>query len=86
MEIMEGILHLDLLPDRSVRLLFTSRTKGRNSRPLGIPSTAQAQSDLETFWGFSPAKGKAAIAEIEKNGHVELSVSVEEQAVSSLFE
>jgi hypothetical protein len=82
---MEGTLHLDLLPDRGVRLLFTPRTTGRNSRPLGIPSIAQAQSDLESFWEFSPAKAKAAIAELEKSGHVELPVTVEEQYVSSLF-
>jgi hypothetical protein len=81
----EGTLHLDLLPDKGVRLLFMPRTKGNNSRPLGIPSTALAQSDLESFWGFSPAKAKAAITELETSGHVELSVTVEEQAVSSLF-
>lgn len=52
---MEGTLHLDLLSDKSVRLLFMPRTKGRNSRPLAIPNTGQARSDLESFWGFAPA-------------------------------
>ncbi len=85
MSMIEGRLHLGLLPDKSVRLVFSPHTKGANSRPLEIKSTGLLLSDLESFWGFTPSKANAAVAQLEKNGHVELSITVDEQAVGRLF-
>jgi hypothetical protein len=42
-------------------------------------------SDLESFWGFTPSKANAAVAQLERDGQVELSVTVDEQAVNKLF-
>jgi hypothetical protein len=85
MAMIEGTLHLDKLPEKGVRLVFSPRTKGTNSRPLGIPTTEQVLSDLKSFWGFTPSKANAAVAQLERDGHVELSVTVDEQAVNKLF-
>jgi hypothetical protein len=85
MAMIEGLLHLDLMPDKTVRLVFSPHTKGTNSRPLEIKNTGFLLSDLESFWGFSPSKAKAAIAQMERDGHVQLSVTVDEQTVNKLF-
>jgi hypothetical protein len=85
MAMIDGTLHLDLLPQKGVRLLFTPLIKGANARPLGIPNTEQALSDLENFWGCNSTEAQAAIEELRKNGSVEIRLSIEEQAVSSLF-
>jgi len=85
MAMIEGTLHLDKLPEKGVRLVFSPSTKGTNSRPLGIPTTEQVLSDLKSFWGFSPSKARAAIAQLEKDGQVQLSVTVDEQAIAPLF-
>jgi hypothetical protein len=42
-------------------------------------------SDIESFWGFLPPKAAAAVAQLERDGHVQLSVTVDEQAVNKLF-
>ena len=81
----EGTLHLDLMPDKTVRLVFSPHTKGTNSRPLGIKNTGFLLSDLESFWGFTPSKAKNAVAQLEKDGRVQLSVTVDEQVVNKLF-
>jgi hypothetical protein len=81
----EGNLHLDLTPDRGVRLVFSLYTKGTNSRPLGIDNMGVLLSDLESFWGFTPSKAKAAVAQLERDGHAQFYVSVDEQAVNKLF-
>jgi hypothetical protein len=65
--------------------MFTPCSKVTNSRPLGIPNMEQTLSDLESFWGFSSSKAKAAVQQLEKDGHVELSVTVEEETVAPLF-
>lgn len=85
MGMIEGTLHLDLMPDKGVRLVFSPHTKGTNSRSLEIKNTGFLLSDLESFWGFSPSKAKAAVAQLEKDGRVQLSVTVDEQAVNKLF-
>jgi len=85
MSMIEGRLHLSLLPDKSVRLVFSPHTKSTNSRPLEIKNTGFLLSDLESFWGFTPSKANAAIAQLERDGQVELSVTVDEQAVNKLF-
>jgi hypothetical protein len=85
MAMIEGTLTLDVLRDKSVRLVFSPRTKGTNSRPLEIKNTGFLLSDLESFWGFTPPKAAAAVAQLEKDGHVQLSVTVDEQAVNKLF-
>ena len=84
MSMIEGLLHLDRTPDNSVRLIFSPHAKGTNSRPLGIPPE-QLLSDLESFWGFTPSKAKAAVAQLERDGHAQFSVTVDEQAVNKLF-
>ncbi|HXJ88908.1 MAG TPA: hypothetical protein VMS18_18975 [Candidatus Binatia bacterium] len=81
----EGNLHLDLLSNKGVRLIFSPHAKGTNSRPLGIGNTALLLADLESFWGFTPSKAKAAVAQVEKDGHAQFSVTVDEQAVNKLF-
>jgi hypothetical protein len=85
MAMIEGMLHLDLLPAKTVRLVFSPHTKGTNSRPLEIENTGFVVSDLESFWGFTPSKAKAAVAQLERDGHAQFSVTVDEQAVSKLF-
>jgi hypothetical protein len=85
MSMIEGRLHLGMLPDKNVRLVFSPHTKGANSRPLEIKNTGFLLSDLESFWGFTPSKANAAVAQLERDGHVELSVTVDEQAVNKLF-
>ena len=65
MSMIEGRLHLGLLPDKSVRLVFSPHTKGTNSRPLEIKNTGFLLSDLESIWGFTPSKANAAIAQLE---------------------
>ena len=85
MPMIEGNLHLNLLPDKSVRLVFAPHTRGANSRPLGIGNTGLLLSDLESFWGFTPSKAKTAVAQLETDGHAQFSVTADEQAVSKLF-
>jgi len=81
----EGRLHLSLLTDKRVRLVFSPRTKGTNSRPLEITKTGFLLSDLESFWGFTPSKANAAVAQLERDVQAELSVTVDEEAVNKLF-
>lgn len=85
MSMIEGTLHLDLLPADSVRLVFAPHTRGTNSRALEVNNTGFLLSDLETFWGFTPPKSKAAVAQLERNGHAQFPVTVDEQAVNKLF-
>jgi len=85
MPMIEGILNLDLLPDKSVRLIFSPYTTGTNSRALEIKNTGFLLPDLESFWGFSPSKAKNAVAQLERDGHVQLSVTVDEHAINKLF-
>lgn len=85
MSMIEGNLHLDLTPDRGVRLVFSPFAKGTNSRPLGIDNTGVLLNDLESFWGFTPSKAKSAVSQLEQDGHAQFSVTVDEQAVSKLF-
>jgi hypothetical protein len=85
MPTIEGTLHLDLMPDKSVRLVFSPHAKGTNSRPLEVNNTGSLLSDLESFWGLTPSKAKAAVAQLERDGNVQLSVTVNEQAVGKLF-
>jgi hypothetical protein len=82
----DGTIHLDLLPDKSVRLLFAPRGGDGKSQPIGIPSTAQALSDLTSFWQVPEGKAVAATAELEPNANAEVDVSVDEAAVAPLFE
>jgi len=85
MSMIEGTLHLDLMPAHGVRLVFSPHSKGTNSRPLEVNNTGFLLSDLESFWGFTPSKAKAAVAQLERDGHAQFSVTVDEQAVNKLF-
>ncbi len=82
---MRVMIHLDLLPDKGVQQLVVPVSGAGRSRPLGIPTIAQTQSDLESFWGLSSASAQAAVSELERNGHVELSATLEDEALSRLF-
>jgi len=82
---LEGTLQLNLLPNRTVQLLFMAHSRGANSRPLNIANTGQALSDLVSTWSFSPVKARVAVEELERVGHVQLTVTVEEESVSALF-
>jgi hypothetical protein len=81
----EGTLHLDMLPQNAVRLVFMPHTQGTKSRPLEIKDTGLLLSDLESFWGFTSTKANAAVTQLERDGHVELSVTVSQPAVGRLF-
>jgi hypothetical protein len=82
---MRVMIHLDLLPDKGVQQLVMPLSGAGRSRPLGIPTVAQAQSDLETFWALSAPRAQAAISEMERTGHVEISATIEEGRLSRLF-
>jgi len=83
MSMLEGRLHFGpVAGQKRAGGLFA---KGTNSRPLEIKNTGFLLSDLESFWGFTPSKANAAVAQLERDGHVELSVTVDEQAVNKLF-
>jgi len=84
---MEGRLRLSLLQDRSVQMVFTpSIGAARNSSPVRAKDTGQAWSDLVTRFGFSVPNAKAHIAQLQRNGHVDLPLSLDGRVVASLFQ
>jgi hypothetical protein len=85
MSMIECTLHLDLTPARGVRLVFSPHSNSTTSRPLEVNKTGFLLSDLESTWGFTRSKAKAAVAQLERDGHAQLSVTVDEQAVNKLL-
>ena len=84
---MEGRLTLSLLQDRSVQMVFTpSMGAAQNSNPVRAKDTGQAWSDLVTRFGFSLPNAKAHIAQLQRNGHIDLAVNIDCRVVSSLFQ
>jgi len=84
---MEGRLTLSLLQDRRVQMVFTSSLGNSwNSRPVLAKDTGQAWSDLVRRFGFSLPKAQAHIAQLQRNGHIDLAVSLDGRVVASLFQ
>ena len=84
---MEGRLTLSLLQDHSVQMVFTpSIGAAGNSRPVLAKDTGQAWSDLVGRFGFSLSKAQAHIAQLQRNGHIDLPVSIDSRLVASLFQ
>jgi hypothetical protein len=84
---MEGRLTLSLLQDRSVQMVFApSRGAAENSRPVVAKDTGQAWSDLVRWFGFSLPKAQAHIAQLQRNGYIDLAVSIDARVVASLFQ
>jgi hypothetical protein len=84
---MEGRLTLSLLQDRTVQMVFTpSVGAAGSSRPVLAKDTGEAWSDLVRRYGFSLSKAQAYIAQLQRNGHIDLAVSVDGRLVDSLFQ
>ena len=84
---MEGRLTLSLLQDRSVQMVFTPSTGAAgNSSPVRAKDTGRAWSDLVTRFGFSIPKAQASIAQLRRNGHIVLAVSIDGRVVANLFQ
>jgi hypothetical protein len=84
---MEGRLTLSLLQDRSVQMVFTpSIGAAGNSCPVRARDTGQAWSDLVTRFGVSVPKAQASIAQLRRNGHIDLAVSIDARSIPSLFQ
>ena len=83
---MEGRLTLSLLHDRSVQMVFTpSFGPAGNSTPVRAKDTGQAWSDLVTNFGFSLSKAQESIAQLRRNGHIDLAVSIDGRMIADLF-
>jgi hypothetical protein len=84
---MEGKLTLSLLQDHSVQMVFTPNNGAAGkSSPMRAKDTGQAWSDLVTRFAFSIAKAQASIAQLRRNGHIDLAVSIDGRAVANLFQ
>ena len=84
---MEGRLTLSLLPDRSVQMVFTpSIGAAENTSPARARDTAQAWSELVTNFGFSISRAQASIAQLRRNGHIDLAVSIDGRVITNLFQ
>jgi hypothetical protein len=84
---MEGRLTLSLLQDRRVQMVFTpSMGTAGNSSPVLAKDTGQAWSDLVTRFGVPLPKAQASIAQLRRNGHIDLTVSVDGRVIASLFQ
>ncbi len=84
---MEGKLTLSLLGDRRVQMVFTpSIGAAGNSSPILAKDTGQAWSDLVTRFGVSVPKAQASIAQLRRNGHIDLAVSVDGRAIAILYQ
>jgi hypothetical protein len=53
--------------------------------PLRAKDTGQAWSDLVRKFGFPIPKAQAHIAQLQRNGHIDLAVSLDGRVVASLF-
>jgi hypothetical protein len=83
---MEGRLTLSLLQNHSVQMVFTPSMGGAgNSCPVLAKDTGQAWSDLVTRFGFSVPKAQSHIAQLKRNGHIDLAVSIDGRVIASLF-
>lgn len=58
MATIEGTLHLDLIPDKTVRLVLSPHTKGTNARPLGIKNTGVTIVRPRIVLGIHTVKGE----------------------------
>ena len=84
---MEGRLTLSLLQDRRVQMVFTpSIGAAGNCGPVLAKDTGQAWSDLVTRFGVSLPKAQASIAQLRRNGHIVLAVSIDGREVANLFQ
>jgi len=84
---MEGRLTLSLLQDRSVQMVFTpSNGAAGNSSPMRAKHTEQAWPDLVTRFAFSIPKAQASIAQLRRNGHIDLAVSIDRRVIANLFQ
>jgi hypothetical protein len=57
-----------------------------NSSPILAKDTGQAWSDLVTRFGVSVPKAQASIAQLRRNGHIDLAVSVDGRAIAILYQ
>jgi len=84
---MEGRLTLSLRRDRSVQMVFTPRIGAAgNSSPVLAKDSGQAWSDLVTRFGVSLPKAQASIAQLRRNGHIDLAVSIDGREIADLFQ
>ncbi len=84
---MEGRLTLSLLHDHSVQMAFTPSVGGaENCSPVRAKDTGQAWSDLVTRFGFSIPKAQSSIAQLRRNGHIDLAVSIDGRLIADLFQ
>ena len=84
---MEGRLTLSLLQDRSVQMIFKpSIGAAGNSSPVLAKDTGQAWSDLVTRFGVSAPKAQASIAQLRRNGHIDLALSIDGRDIANLFQ
>ena len=79
-----GILHLQLLADRTVAFVFMPG-QGAGSSPLLAKNIETAEEDLVHTWGFAPNKAKATVDELEMNRQVQWEIDADAGMVAKLF-
>ncbi len=82
---LEGHLQIDIVGN-GPRVLFTPNVgEGKTTRPYLAKSTEELRNDLVNVWQFTPEKADAAIARLEAERHVDLTISVDEPYIRHLF-
>jgi hypothetical protein len=81
----EGLLNIDKLPGGDILMTFAPTEGQGNSRPLLTKDLGQVEVDLIRTFGFSPAKARAQIAQMEEKGQASTTVSIDEELASMLF-
>ena len=81
----EGRFLAQRLDNGSVQMQFVPNQGAGNTYPLLAKGTGEVQSDLESVFEFTPAKAAAAIAELENNEQINISITIDEKSVRALF-
>ena len=80
-----GRLAVDMLQNGVVQMQFSPNDLNGTAAQLGAQNLSDAEEDLVRTFEFTVEKAKAQIAELQKTGHIELVISIDEGTVPRLF-
>jgi hypothetical protein len=86
MEKVTGRLLVDLLPNGTVQMAFAPNGSDGNARPLLARTIYDAQSDLASYFEFTPAHADAQIARLVETRHIDLVIAIDAAKVPSIFQ
>jgi hypothetical protein len=81
----EGRFLAHRLDNGGVQMQFVPNQGAGNPYSLVAKGAREVQSDLESVFGFTPAKAAAAVAELGATGEVDVAIAVNEENVRALF-